>query len=139
MAGYFESQSLSGMASWMKVQAQEELSHAMKFFGHLTERGGTVALGAIDAPPAQWASPLAAFEDAYKHECHISSLIDKLADLAAAEKDHAFAVFMQWFVKEQVEEEATASLIVERLRMVGESKNGLLMMDHQLGHRKAGS
>jgi ferritin len=139
MAAGFESRSLTGMANWLKVQAQEELGHAMKFFGHVIERGGTVTLGAIEAPPVNWDSALVAFEDAYQHECHITGLIHKLVDLAGAEKDHALGVLLQWFVKEQVEEEVATLAIVERLRMVGDSKTGLLMIDHQLGHRKAGS
>jgi ferritin len=137
MAAYFESVNLRGMANWMRVQSQEETEHAMKFFEHIIERGGKVVLTAIKAPPTQWASPLAVFEESYKHECLISGLINDLADLAAAEKDHASAVFLQWFVNEQVEEEAAAGEIVQKLRMIGESKNGLFMMDHRLGQRKA--
>ncbi len=137
MAAYFESTNLRGMAHWMQVQFQEEMAHAMKFYEYVVERGGKVTLTAIKAPPTQWASPLAAFEESYKHECLVTGLINDLADLAAAEKDHASGVFLQWFVKEQVEEEAAADEIVQKLRMIAESKNGLFMMDHRLGERKS--
>jgi len=126
------------MAHWMKIQANEEMSHAMKFFGFVVERGGRVTLGAIDAPPAGWDSPGALFEAVYKHECHVSSLIHALYELSGAEKDYASMSFLQKFIDEQVEEEAHSSAIAERMRAVGESKNGLYMMDHHLGKRAAG-
>jgi len=137
MAGWFESGNLRGFANWMRVQAEEEMAHAMKFFDHLVDRGGTVKLTAIDAPPGKWDSPLAAFEEVYKHECKVSSLIHALADLAVVEKDHPAGVFLHWFIDEQVEEEANAELIAQKLRMIGDSRNGLLMLDHELGERKA--
>jgi len=136
MAGYFEDSNLRGMANWMKVQAKEEAGHAMKFFSYIVERGGKVALTAIAAPTAKWDSPQAVFEDEYKHECHVSSLINKLVELAAAEKDHASGVFLQWFVKEQVEEEANANEILHQLKMIGDSKQGLFMLDRHLGQRQ---
>jgi ferritin len=136
MAAYFESVNFRGMANWMRVQSQEEMAHAMKFYEHVIERGGKVALTAIKAPPTQWPSPLAVFEESYKHECLVTGLINDLADLAAAEKDHASGVFLQWFINEQVEEEAAADETVQKLRMIAESKNGLFMMDHRLGERK---
>lgn len=136
MAACLESRHLAGMAHWLRQQAREELGHAMKFYDHVIERGGTVALGALEAPPPNWESPLAAFEDAYKHECHITSLIHKLADLAAEEKDYALGVLLNWFAREQVEEEASTLLIVEKLRMVAGSTSGVLMIDHHLGQRK---
>jgi len=138
MAAWFESTNLKGFARWMRVQAQEEMSHAMKFFDHVVERGGTVGLAEIAAPPDKWDSPLAAFEDAYKHECKVSSLINNLADLAAGAKDHASGVFLQWFINEQVEEEAAADEIVQKLKMIGEHKGGLFMLDRALGERKEG-
>lgn len=137
MAAWFEAKNLKGMAQWMRVQAQEESGHAMKFFDHLVERGGTVVLAEIAAPAATWTSSLGAFEEAYKHECEVTRLIHGLADLAAGEHDHASAVFLQWFVSEQVEEESAADEIVQKLKMVGEHRNGLFMMDRALGERKA--
>lgn len=136
MAACFEEANLRGMAHWMKLQAKEEAGHAMKFFEFVVERGGRVTLTSIAAPPAKWDTALAAFEDAYKHETHVTALINKLVDLAGSEKDHATNVFLQWFVKEQVEEEASASEIVHQLKMIGDSKQGLFMLDRHLGARQ---
>ena len=136
MAADFEEANLRGMAHWMQVQAKEEAGHAMKFFKYITERGGRVTLTSIAAPPTKWKSPQAVFEEVYKHECHVSSLINKLVELAEAEKDHASAVFLQWFISEQVEEEANASEILHQLKMVGDSKQGLFMLDRHLAQRQ---
>ncbi len=135
MATYFESKNLSGFARWMAAQAGEENGHAMRIYKFVTERGGRVTLQKIDAPPSDWASPLAVFEDAYAHERKVTGMIDKLVEMAAAEKDHATSVMLQWFINEQVEEESTADDIVQKLKMVGESANGLFMLDHALGKR----
>ncbi|MDD4270570.1 MAG: ferritin [Pirellulaceae bacterium] len=135
MAAYFDSINLVGMANWMRVQAQEEMAHAMKFFDFIAERSGRVTLASIDAPPNEWASPLAAFEDALAHERHISSRINKLVDLALAESDHATNNFLQWFVAEQVEEEATADGIVQQLRLVKDAPGGVFLLDRELGQR----
>ena len=136
MAAHFEAENLRGMAHWMQIQAKEETGHALKFFKYIIERGGDVTLAAIASPPLKWGSSKAVFEEVYQHECHVSSLIDKLVDLAADERDHASAVFLQWFVNEQVEEEASASEILHQLEMVGDSKPGLLMLDRQLAQRQ---
>jgi ferritin len=136
MSAWFESQNLPGFASWMKVQAQEEHGHAMKFFEFLHERRGTVTLEAIKAPGKEWKSPLAAFDAALVHEQHITGRINELVNLAVAEKDHATAGFLQWFVKEQVEEEASADRIVQMLKMAANAPGALLMLDHQMGERK---
>ena len=136
MAADFEEKNFRGMAHWMQVQVKEEAGHALKFFKYITERGGRVTLTSVAAPPAKWDSPLAAFEKVYEHECHVSSLINKLMELAGAEKDHASAVFLQWFVNEQVEEEANASEILHQLKMVGDSKQGLFMLDRHLAQRQ---
>jgi ferritin len=136
MAADFEAENLHGMAHWMQIQAKEETGHALKFFKYIAERGGRVTLTAIAAPPTQWDSPLALFEQVYKHECHVSSLINKLVELAAAEKDHASEVFLQWFINEQVEEEANASDILHQLKMVGDSKQGLFLLDRHLAQRQ---
>jgi len=136
MAADFEAANLRGMAHWMQLQAKEEVGHALKFFKHIFERGGRVTLTAIAAPPAKWESAQAAFEAAYKHECHVTSLINELVDLAGAENDHASAVFLQWFVNEQVEEEANASEILHQLKMIGDSKQGLFMLDRHLAQRQ---
>ncbi len=135
MSAYFESTGLSGFAAWMKAQALEEREHAMKFFDYLAERGGRILLDAIDKPKSEWKSSLDVFEEVYTHEQHVTSLIHQLVELAEKEKDHASSVMLQWYVTEQVEEEASASDIVDKLKMVGESGNGIFMMDQKLGQR----
>ena len=136
MAADFEAGNLHGMAHWMQIQAKEEAGHALKFFKYISERGGRVALTSIAAPPTKWDSPQVVFEEVYKHECHVSSLINKLMELAGAEKDYASGVFLQWFVNEQVEEEANASEILHQLKMIGDSKQGLFMLDRHLAQRQ---
>ncbi len=136
MSAWFESQNLPGFASWMKVQAREENGHAMKFFEYINERRGRVVLKAIKEPGKEWKSPLAAFEAALEHEQYITGRINDLVNLAAAEKDHATAGLLQWFVKEQVEEEASADRIVQMLKMAANAPGALLMLDHQMGERK---
>ena len=108
MAAYFEAENLSGFARWMRVQAHEEAGHAMKFFDYLVSRQGRVSLKAIDEPPASWASPLKAFQNAYEHEQMVTQRIGGLMDLAIELKDHASASMLKWFVDEQVEEEVNA-------------------------------
>jgi len=135
MAAWFESQQLQGMAKWMRKQAEEEMGHAMRFFDHILERGGTVKLQALEAPQPKWASPTAAFSAALDHERHITGRINTLVDLAIAEKDHAGVEFLNWFVKEQVEEEAAVEPIVHRLKANEGSSGVLYHMDHQLGKR----
>lgn len=136
MSAYFEAENLRGFAHWMQVQAREENSHAHKLYHYLFERGGRVTLKAIAEPQAAWDNPLAAFKAAYKHEQHITGCINDLVGLSRSEKDYATEVFLQWFVKEQVEEEAHADEIVQMLKMIGEAKHGLFMADRQLAGRK---
>jgi len=135
MAAYFEDKNLMGFANWMRVQAQEELTHTMKFFDYVNERGGRVELKAIEGPETQWESPLAAFETAYNHETKVTRLINDLVNLAIELSDHATNNFLQWFVAEQVEEEASADGIVQRLKMVSNSGAGLFMLDRELSAR----
>jgi len=136
MSAYFLARNLDGFAGWFKVQAQEELSHAMKFFHFLDELGQPVRLAAIQGPKIEWKSPLAAFEEALKHERHISSCIHRLYQLAGSESHYPTQVFLQWFVKEQVEEEDTADSIVEKLKLIEGHAGGLMMIDHELSHRQ---
>ncbi len=135
MAAYFESVSLKGFANWMRVQAQEELAHAMKFYDYVNERGGRVKLTSISAPSTQWDSPLAAFKQVYEHEQKVTKLINDLVTLAISEADHATNNFLQWFVAEQVEEESSADEIVQKLKLLGEDRSGLFMLDQELGQR----
>jgi ferritin len=139
MAAYFHSINLEGAAGWMESQSQEETGHAMRLYKHLRERGARILLAAIDAPPTKWDSPLAAFQAAYEHECKVTREFDEHVDLARAEKDNATLNFLQWFVNEQVEEEASVDAVVQKLKMIGDHKGGLFMLDHALGERKAGS
>jgi len=135
MSAYFDSLNLSGMASWMRLQAQEEHMHAMKFFNFINECGGRVVLTKIDTPQTEWGSPLDAFEETCKHEAKVTSLIHELVELSSGEKDHAASIFLQWFVTEQVEEEATAQGIRDKLRMVSDNPVAILMVDRELGQR----
>lgn len=135
MAAYFESVNLKGFSNWMKCQAQEELVHAMKFFTFLQERGGRAVMQAVPAPPVEWESPLKAFENAYSHECKVSSMINDLVDLALSERDHAANAFLQWFVNEQVEEESSAEGVVQALKLAGDRSGGLFLLDRELAGR----
>jgi len=138
MASYFESVDLDGCANWMKAQTQEEMIHAMKLYDYEIERGGRVLLEAIKAPQQEWDSALAVFEHAYEHEQYVTSLINDLMNLSIEEKDHATQIFLQWFVSEQVEEEASASGVVQKLKLAGgpDGKGGgLFMVDRELGQR----
>ncbi len=135
MESYFQSVSLGGFAAWMRAQVQEELMHAMKFYDFVNERGGRVTLNAINKPERDWESPLAAFRHILRHEQLVTSLINDLVDLAAREKDHATSIFLQWFVTEQVEEEATVGEIVNRLELIGDDSSGIFFLDAELGKR----
>jgi len=135
MAAWFESQNLPGFAAWMKVQHREETAHGMKFFKFVAERRGRVGLKAIEEPAKDWKSPLTAFEAAFEHEQYITGRIGDLVNLAGEEKDHAANAFLQWFVNEQVEEEASVDSIVQKLKMAEKAPGAMLMMDHELGER----
>ena len=135
MSAYFESLGLAGFASWMRVQAQEEASHVMMFFDFVNERRGRVKLGPIDGPPTEWESPLAVFEYGLLHEEKVSGLVGTLVDLAHKHSDHGTHNFLQWFVKEQVEEEASFDSVLQRLRLVGADGPGLFMIDREMAAR----
>ncbi len=134
MSAYFESINLRGCASWMRVQAQEELGHVDKFYNFILDRGGRVEFDAIQKPPKEWDSPLAAFESALEHEKHITQCINDLVELSLSEKDHAAYQFLQWFVEEQVEEEANVGEVVDNFKLVGDG-GGIFMLDRELGRR----
>lgn len=135
MAADFEAKNLPGFAHWLKLQAKEENGHALKLYEYINDRRSRVTLAAIAAPPAEWATPLAAFEAVLAHEQKVTGLIHKLVELAAAEKDNATGIFLQWFVTEQVEEEKNADAIVAQLKMIGEAPHGLIMLDRALAQR----
>ncbi|MFZ1932842.1 MAG: ferritin [Thermoguttaceae bacterium] len=137
MAAYFEAKDLKGMAHWMTIQANEEKGHGMRLFDFINDRSGRVTLTQIEAPKTEWKSPLEAFEDAYKHEVKITGMINELFTLVAIEKDGAGHDFLEWFCREQVEEEANAQLIVAQLKLVGDNGVGLYLLDQELGKRSA--
>lgn len=136
MAAYFESLNLKGFANWMKVQSQEEITHATKFFDYINAKGEKVRVMAISQPPTDWDSPLDVFEAAYKHEQNVTKMINNIADMAVKENDHATYNMLQWFVTEQVEEEASVSEIKDKLSLIGKDGRGILMIDRELGERK---
>lgn len=135
MSAYYTEINLPGFANWMRIQAQEELIHATKFYDYLSYRGGRVLLKAIDEPPTAWASPSAPFDDTQTHEAHVTALINNLVNIALEERDHATVTFLDWFINEQVEEEANADAIVKQLRLTGGEGNALFMIDRELGAR----
>jgi ferritin len=135
MSAYFQSQNLPGCAHWMRMQYQEEIAHALKLFDYLHDREGTVTLQAIEQPHVKFASALDVFQQALNHEKKVTASINDLYALAHKESDYATQVALQWFVTEQVEEEKNAGGIVEQLKMVGENRVALLMLDRQLAAR----
>ncbi len=135
MAAYAEKNNLPGFGKWMRVQAREELAHALKFFDFIYDRGGAVTLLAIEQPPSEFAGATDLFAKSLEHEKLVTGLINDIYALAVKENDYATQVFLHWFIDEQVEEERNASQILETLKMLGESKQGLIMLDHELGHR----
>lgn len=135
MSAWCSERSLSGYANWMRAQAQEEMFHGMKIYDYILERGGTIELKNIDKPSADWSSPLAVAEEVADHEAKVTGLINDLVEVAIAEKDHASNIFLQWFVAEQVEEEASAGDVLERLKMIGDDSAGMFAMDLELGKR----
>ncbi len=136
MSAYCEDISMPGYAHWLRVQSEEEIEHAMKFFHYVNERGGRVILQAIQQPDAEFDSPLDIAQQTYEHEQKVTSLIHDLYALAIAEKDYAAQVFLQWYIDEQVEEEDNATRLVEMFEMVKDSPNGLFMLDQKLGARE---
>jgi len=137
MAAWFKSKGLDGFAHWMQIQAQEELNHAMKFYNYILERGGRVELLAIDKPASKFNSALAIFEAAFKHEESITILISNLVNISRESKDHATESFLKWFVDEQVEEEASADAVVQKLRMAGDNGPSLMLLDKEMAQRPA--
>lgn len=135
MSAWFSERSLAGFASWMRVQAQEELTHGMKIYDYILERGGSVQLTAIEQPESVWKSAVDVLEEVAKHEAKVTGLINDLVDVALGEKDHAANIFLQWFVAEQVEEEASVGEVFERTKMIDGNSGGMFAMDMELGKR----
>ncbi len=139
MAAHFESLSLKGFSQWMTMQSSEEYAHAMKFYQYINEVGAKVVLDTIEKPKNKWTAPKQAFEEALTHEKKITQMINDLADLAVTEKDHATNIFLNWFVTEQVEEVSSVEDIVNKFELIGDNKNGLFMLDRELGSRQPGA
>ena len=135
MASYFHAQNLDGMAHWMRCQAHEETIHAMKFLDHIHDRGEAVTLLNLKQLKTAWKSPLEVWQDTLEHEKFITSKIHDLVKLSRKENDISSDSLLNWFSKEQVEEEATAEKILRRMEMVGESRQGIFMLDRELGAR----
>jgi ferritin len=135
MSAWFEERNFEGFAKWMRIQADEERTHAMRIFDFVLDRGGKVRLEAIPEPGAKWKTALEVFDDARKHEAMVSGSINDLYARATSEKDYASQVMLQWFITEQVEEEKTSTSLAERLGLVGESATGLIILDRQFGER----
>lgn len=135
MSAYFTAEGLPGFANWMHVQAQEEVTHAMKIYSYVLERDGKVTLEPIKAVETSWKSPLAVFEASLAHEQKVTAMINKLVDVATEEKDHATISMLQWFVNEQVEEEASAKEIIDALKLIGDNGFGLYSIDKDLASR----
>jgi ferritin len=135
MSSYFEAKGLKGFANWMMIQYKEETDHTMKLYNYLFSQGAKPKLLAIKQPPGNWNSPMHAFEDTYKHEQHITERINYLVDIAEELKDRATNNFLQWFIDEQVEEEENDRDIIDKLKLIGDSKHGLFMLDKELGER----
>jgi len=138
MSAHCESANLPGFATWLRVQAQEEQGHAMKFYDYILDRGGKVTLQAIAQPPVDFTSPLDIFKQVYEHEQKVTGLINAIYDVATAEKDVASQICLQWFITEQVEEEKNASQILDTLNKIGSSVGSLYQLDHRLGKRGGG-
>jgi ferritin len=136
MSASCESANMPGAAHWFRMQADEERTHAMRFFDHIVDRGGRVTLGTIEAPPTEFRSLLEAFEQALEAERNVSAAIDRLTTMAIEKGDHAAQAFLQWFVTEQVEEEKQADEVVQTLRAIGDDPATLFILDRELGGRR---
>ncbi len=135
MSAYYTSLNLPGFANWMRVQVQEELVHATKFYDFVNGRGGRVLLAQIAGPPTDWANPALPFEEAYKHETEVTRRINNLVSLALEERDYASNTFLDWFVNEQVEEESSTDAVVRQMQLIGDDRSALFMLDRELATR----
>ena len=136
MSAYLELENFKGLAHWMKIQSEEEYGHAMKIYDYLVRTGGRAILDVLEKPKAEWDNPSKVFDASYKHELVITESINKIVNLAVDERDHATQSFLRFFVDEQVEEMQAASDIVEKFKMIGDSKHMIFWMDKELGKRE---
>lgn len=135
MSSYFKTGNLNGFANWMEVQAKEEMTHGMKFYRLLHDSDREVFFKAVPEPKNKWENPLAVFQDAAKHEATVTKRISALIDMALTEKDHVTNVQVQWFINEQIEEEANVRNIIRQLQLIGSSMDGLIALDRELAQR----
>lgn len=135
MAAYFMPRDLKGFANWLDVQTLEELTHAERFYRFINDSAGRAHFAAVAEPRFDYATPLEVFETAYRHEQLVTSRINKLADMALAESSHSTRIFLDWFVTEQIEEEANTSSIAAKLKMIGGDTGGLMLLDQELAQR----
>jgi len=135
MSAYLSSVNLQGFSNWMKVQFEEEQAHAMKLYDYILDRGGRVILGQIEAPPYEWTDIINLFEDVFEHEQKVSHMINELVNISIEEKDHATVSMLQWFVTEQVEEEANVSDLLDQLKLIEGKGAGLFMLDREAKQR----
>jgi ferritin len=135
MAAWFDAQQLPGFGHWFKVQAQEEMTHGLRFYSYVNDRGAQVTLAAIAAPPTRWESPLAAMEAVLVHEQKVTGMINKLVTLARKESDYASENLLQWFVKEQVEEESGVEAVIGKLKLATQAQGGLFLLDKDMAAR----
>ena len=135
MSAFLATKNLSGFSNWMKVQFEEEQFHALKLYQYILDRGGRVELEIIEKPKTKWKNILNVFEEVLAHEEKVTSLINNLVDVAMQEKDHATVNMLQWFVAEQVEEEANVSDILDQLKLIEGKGSGLFMLDREAKQR----
>jgi len=135
MAAHFEEQNYDGFAGWMRMQAKEEVGHAMRLFDYLVERGESVELKRIDQPPREFGSPAEAFRAALEHERKVTGLINGIYEAATAADDYATQIMLQWFIEEQVEEEDSTGTAVHQLEMAGDNNAALMFLDNKFGGR----
>lgn len=139
MVAFFEDINLKGFAHWMLIQAQEELVHSQRIFRYILDKGERPTLGPHEAPKADWKTALDAMDAAYKHECFVTQTINDCLEVASSENDHATVAMLHWFVNEQVEEEANADELVQKLKLIGDNTGALFMLDNELSHRSLGA
>ena len=136
MSAFLASKNLSGFSNWMKVQFEEEQYHAIKLYQYVLDRGEQVLLDTIDKPKITWENIIDVFEDVLDHERKVTGLINNLVEIAMQEKDHATVNMLQWFIEEQVEEEANVSDLLDQLKLIGGKGSGLFMLDREAKQRK---
>ena len=137
MSAHFSALNLDGMAHWLRLQSQEEYGHGMKIYEYILQRNGRVSLAQISAPAESWKTLIDLFEEVMAHEQKVSASIDSIVELTLQEKDYATNNFLQWFISEQVEEEATSQFILDRAKLVGDNRNGIFLLDREMAQRVA--